>query len=53
MITHKLAAPKDTGPAAQKTGPRDGICRDPNERPEPAVAAAPPVVKQSVFSKKR
>jgi tetratricopeptide (TPR) repeat protein len=53
MIAHKLAAPKDTGPGAQKTGPRDGMCHDPNERPEMAVATAPPVVKQSVFTKKR
>ncbi len=53
MIAHKLAAPKDTGPGAQKLGPRDGMCHDPNERPEPAVAAAPPAAKQSVFTKKR
>ncbi len=53
MIAHRQASPKDTGPAAQTTGPRDGLCHDPNERPEPAVAAAPPVAKQSVFTKKR
>jgi tetratricopeptide (TPR) repeat protein len=53
MVTHKLAAPKEAGPASQKVGPRDGMCHDSNERQEATVAAAPPAAKQTVFTKKR